>query len=118
MVASWQSPKYELPYIETSSFSDRVVSHYLLDSSPIRSEVSGVYGIPEEGPFIEDYGLLEDDNKISREESRNGEDPESDAASLQPVSLKRAPSSKSNKDPDLVKFPSLCVMFFKFLLTC
>jgi hypothetical protein len=116
MVTSQPSPKYELPYIDTPSFPDRVVSHYLLDSSSIRSEFSGAYSIPEEGAFVEDYGLLDDDSSLSREEGQTGEDPESDAASLQPVSLKRAPSSKSNKDPDLVKFPPLCIVFF--LLTC
>jgi hypothetical protein len=116
MVTSQPSQKYELPYIDTPSFPDRVVSHYLLDSSSIRSELSGSYSIPEEGAFVEDYGLLDDDSSISPEEGKSGEDPESDAASLQPVSLKRAPSSKSHKDPNLVQLPILCNTLF--LLTC
>lgn len=112
MIAPQPSPEYELPDIEISSFPDRVVSHYLLDSSSIRCKVSRIYSIPEDGVFIEDYGLLKDDSSTSRGESRNEGDIESDAVSLQQASLKRAPSSKSTKDPDLVDSPSLCIMLF------
>lgn len=104
MVSPQSSPEYELPNIETPPFPDRAVSHYLLNSCSIRSEYSDIYCIPEEGVFIEEYGLLEDDDSFSRRESTNERDIESDATSLHDGSLKRAPSSKCIEDQNLVEF--------------
>ena len=104
------SLEYELPNIEMPPFPDRAVSHYLLNSCSTRSESSNIDSIPEKGALTEEYGLLEDDNSFSRRDSTNERDIESDAASLHDIPLKRAPSSKSIKDQNLVEFPPLHVV--------
>jgi hypothetical protein len=100
MISRQPSSEYGLPKIEVSSFWDSFVSRYLFDTSA-RSEISSIYTISEEGGFIEDYGLLEDDDSIvSRKDVEDERDIESHAATLQ-----RARSSKSIEDQNLVSVP-------------
>jgi hypothetical protein len=100
MIPRQPSSEYWLPKIEVSSFWDSFVSRYLFDTSA-RSEVSSIHTIPEEGTFIEDYGLLEDDDSIvSCKDVEDERDIES-----HPPTLQRARSSKSIKDQNLVSIP-------------
>jgi hypothetical protein len=106
MISRQPSSEWVLPKIEVTSFWDSFVSRYLFDTSA-RSEVSSIYTIPEEGAFIEDYGLLEDDDSIiSSKDVGDERDIES-----HPATLQRARSSKSIEDQNVVSVPYFRLRF-------